>query len=1060
MLYRWKHELLELLLQIANKIQNGALDCEEKLTLAKNTLQADVSHLESGEPVRYEQDVGIYLQECEGLIRQLQVDAQILRDETYYQVEQLVLRLELLLQIANKIQNGALDCEEKLTLAKNTLQADVSHLESGEPVRYEQDVGIYLQECEGLIRQLQVDAQILRDETYYQVEQLVFRIVRLQDELVALKLESTSLYRKGHFTSSLSSSEQGGPRGPGLLTGEGRGLSAGAETLLGGALTWLRRPLTRGELVAVSSSEDEGNLRFVYELLAWVEETQIALERAEWGTDLPSVEKQLETQHAVHSTVEELQGSLQEARTHGETSSLRLHSLTSLHAFVSHATAELIWLNEKEEEELAYDWSEQNPNVTAKRDYFTDELVALKLESTSLYRKGHFTSSLSSSEQGGPRGPGLLTGEGRGLSAGAETLLGGALTWLRRPLTRGELVAVSSSEDEGNLRFVYELLAWVEETQIALERAEWGTDLPSVEKQLETQHAVHSTVEELQGSLQEARTHGETSSLRLHSLTSLHAFVSHATAELIWLNEKEEEELAYDWSEQNPNVTAKRDYFTELRAELDEKQEVMRLLQDTAEHLSLENHPAKQTVEAYSAALQTQWQWVQQLCCCVEQHIRDNTIYFQFFSDARDSESYLRSLQDSIKRKYTCERGSRLGRLEDLLQDSMDEKEQLIQYKSSVASLVGRAKTIVQLKPRNPDHTVATSIPIRAICDYRQIEDNSQRTKWKVISPTGNEAMVPSVCFSIPPPNQEGMDTVTRIEQQYQNVMTLWHQLHVNMKSVVSWNYLRKDLQNISSWTLDTVKTQSAQERQQALDHMTSHLSDFLEDSRESELFTLTERRSCEEEVRRSQEHCQGLLESMETEVKDDGLCRSYLSQLHDIRLHLEEAEQRLTRRIQAPPTAIARETEASQDSALRIAEQERMQLDLDRLHSDLGEVSQKCVSFFQQSPSSGSVPELRAELNLAVERMERVQSLSSVYLHRLKTVEVLVRSARAAESLVKKYESKLSEEEIAAFAAVFNSMVCALIDQGNSNGTTSICPAIIIHVSLTGTLRACTSCV
>lgn len=29
----------------------------------------------------------------------------------------------MLLQIANKIQNGALSCEEKLTLAKNTLQA-------------------------------------------------------------------------------------------------------------------------------------------------------------------------------------------------------------------------------------------------------------------------------------------------------------------------------------------------------------------------------------------------------------------------------------------------------------------------------------------------------------------------------------------------------------------------------------------------------------------------------------------------------------------------------------------------------------------------------------------------------------------------------------------------------------------------------------------------------------------------------------------------------------------------------------------------------------------------
>lgn len=45
-----------------------------------------------------------------------------------------------------------------------------------------------------------------------------------------------------------------------------------------------------------------------------------------------------------------------------------------------------------------------------------------------------------------------------------------------------------------------------------------------------------------------------------------------------------------------------------------------------------------------------------------------------------------------------------------------------MQYKSTVASLVGRAKTIIQLKPRNPDCPLKTSIPIKAICDYRQIE--------------------------------------------------------------------------------------------------------------------------------------------------------------------------------------------------------------------------------------------------------------------------------------------------------------------------------------------------
>lgn len=63
--------------------------------------------------------------------------------------------------------------------------------------------------------------------------------------------------------------------------------------------------------------------------------------------------------------------------------------------------------------------------------------------------------------------------------------------------------------------------------------------------------------------------------------------------------------------------------------ELEKKQDVFRSLQDTAELLSLENHPAKQTVEAYSAAVQSQLQWMRQLCLCVEQHVKENTAYFQ-----------------------------------------------------------------------------------------------------------------------------------------------------------------------------------------------------------------------------------------------------------------------------------------------------------------------------------------------------------------------------------------------------------------------------------------------
>ncbi|XP_043573701.1 microtubule-actin cross-linking factor 1 isoform X6 [Chiloscyllium plagiosum] len=757
-------------------------------------------------------------------------------------------RLELLLQIANKIQNGALNCEEKITLAKNTLQADAAHIESGQQVQYETEVLMYLEECEQIIRQLQIDVQILRDEKYYQVEQIAVRIIKLQDELMAVRLECRNLYRKGHFISSTEHLQ------PLNLTVTDLTTDAGSGTLHITSLVGFKKPVTRSELIAVSSTQDEGNLRFVYELLAWVEEVQVRLDRAEWGTDLPSVETQLDNHKTIHTAVEELESSLEEAKIYE---------------------------------------SQISPNF---KTTYVDTLSKLELQ----YLK-------------------LL----------------------------------------------------------------------------------------------------ETSRLRMKHLTSLHSFVSKVTTELIWLNEKEEEELAYDWSDNNTNISAKREYFTELKKELEQKQKVIISHQETGEHLSLENHPARQTVEAYSAALKTQWHWIKQLCCCVEQHVKDNTAYFQFLSDIKEAEQYLRNLQETIKRKYKCDRTSGLSKLEDLLQDSMDEKEQLIKYKSSIASLVGRAKTIVQLKPRNPDNAIKTTIPIKAICDYRQIEitvckndecvleDNSHRTKWKVISPTGNEAMVPSVCFTIPAPNEEAIDAGSRVEQMYQNVMALWHQLHINMKSVVSWNYLVKDIETIHSWNKETFKTLKENEHTQVMKNLQMHFEDFLEDSQESQVFSIADRLRLEEDVDNCKEQSEKLLVSVEIEEKDETLSKTYISELQNICLRLEKYQDRLIRRIQASV-----EGNAIQDSAFKMVEQENMHQELDGLKSQLNQVTKKCESFFHQSPSAASIPALHSELELVIQKMNQVHLLSSTYMDKLKTVDVMLKSSQGAEMLVKMYEMKLSEED------------------------------------------------
>ncbi|KAL8172745.1 UNVERIFIED_CONTAM: hypothetical protein K2H54_016108, partial [Gekko kuhli] len=348
-----------------------------------------------------------------------------------------------------------------------------------------------------------------------------------------------------------------------------------------------------------------------------------------------------------------------------------------------------------------------------------------------------------------------------------------------------------------------------------------------------------------------------------------------------------------------------------------------------------------------------------------------------------------------------------------------EEKEQLLQYKSTVAGLVGRSKSIVQLKPRNPDNLLKASIPIKAICDYRQIEitiykddecvlaSNSHRAKWKVISPSGNEAMVPSVCFTVPPPNKEAIDIANRIEQQYQNVLTLWHESHINMKSVVSWHYLTHEIETVRAGNVASIKTLLPGEHQQVLSNLQSRFDDFLEDSQESKVFSVADIAQLEREVNVCKEYYQELLKSAEREEHEESIYNLYISEVRNIRLCLEHCEDRLIRQIRTPL-----ERDDLHESVFRISEQEKLKKELDRLKEDLETVTDKCDEFFSQAAGSPSVPTLRSELNLVIQNMDQIYSMSSIYIEKLKTVNLVLKNTQGAESLVKLYETKLCEEE------------------------------------------------
>nr|XP_048701181.1 dystonin isoform X2 [Caretta caretta] len=818
-------------------------------------------------------------------------------------------RLEMLQQIANRVQRDILGCEDKLILARNALQSDAKRLESGLQFQNEAEIAGYILECENLLRQQVIDAQILIDGKYYQADQLVQRVAKLRDDLMALRTECSSVFSKG-------------------------------------------RTLT-------------------------TEQTKLMISGI--------------TQSLNSGFAPNLNPDLNSGMTQSLTPTLTSSSLTS--GLSSGLTSRL------------------TPAITpAYTPGFPPRLIQTCVT-------GVDTNAL-------------------------QTL---KLMQIRKPLMKSAFVDQNLTEEEVNLKFVQDLLNWVDEMQVQLDRTEWGSDLPSVESHLENQKNVHRAIEDFESSLKEAKISEiqMTAPLKLsyteklHKLESqyakllntsrnqerhldtLHNFVSRATGELIWLNEKEEEEVAYDWSERNSSISRKKEYHADLMRELDQKEEVIKSVQEIAEQLLLENHPARLTIEAYRAAMQTQWSWILQLCHCVEQHLRENAAYFEFFNDAKEAMDYLKNLKDAIQRKYSCDRSSSLHKLEDLVQESMEEKEQLLQYKSTVAGLVGKAKAIIQLKPRNPDSPLKTSIPIKAICDYRQIEitiykddecvlaSNSHRAKWKVISPSGNEAMVPSVCFTVPPPNKEAIDTANRIEQHFQNVLALWHESHINMKSVVSWRYLTNEIETVRAGNVASIKTMLPGEHQQVLSNLQSRFDDFLEDSQDSKIFSGSDIAHLEREVNICKQYYQELLKSAEREEQEESIYNLYISEVRNIRLRLESCEDRLIRQIRTPL-----ERDDLHESVFRISEQETLKKELDRLKDDLGMITDKCEEFFSQAAGSPSVPNLRSELNVIIQNMNQVYSMSSIYIEKLKTVNLVLKNTQGAEALVKLYETKLCEEE------------------------------------------------
>ncbi|XP_032775974.1 plectin isoform X16 [Strigops habroptila] len=601
---------------------------------------------------------------------------------------------------------------------------------------------------------------------------------------------------------------------------------------------------------------------------------------------------------------------------------------------------------------------------------------------------------------------------------------------------------VAAAPSEAALRYVQELRGWVQDNQRRVAGAGWGMDLPSLESLLSAHRGLHRDIHDFGAKVQRARDdeaqlppssrgayreslgkleqeYGElleSSSQRLRHLEALLGFVGAATAELLWLSQREDEEVTFDWSDRGPALPAKQEAYSGLMRELELRERRVQELQSCGEQLLREQHPARDTIESFLAALRTQWSWMLQLCCCVETHLKENGAYFQFFAEVREAERLLRELRDLMGRKLRSDRGLSAARLEDLLQHANELREQLQEVGAQLPALSRRASTIVQLKPRSPGAAVQGRPRLQAVCDYRQLQitvhkqdtctllSNAQPHKWKVLSGSG-EAEVPSVCFILPPPNPEALDAVRRLEAEHQEILELWHQLHQDLRSLRAWQCLTRDMRQIQAWSQLTFRTLPPEECRQALQSLETHYQEFLRESRDSRSFAPEERQQLQREYEACARHHDRLRRGHEKGEQDESLCQSFLSRLKELSLQLQRCESSTIHCLRLP---LDKNPQA--ECARRITEQQQIHVELEGIRKSLDSVGEEAQEVLAQAEPPGSAPVLRSELEVMLQKMEQVYSLSSIYLEKLKTINLVIHSTQGAEELLKKYEDQLKD--------------------------------------------------
>uniref|UniRef100_A0A668A329 Desmoplakin n=1 Tax=Myripristis murdjan TaxID=586833 RepID=A0A668A329_9TELE len=609
-----------------------------------------------------------------------------------------------------------------------------------------------------------------------------------------------------------------------------------------------------------------------------------------------------------------------------------------------------------------------------------------------------------------------------------------------------------------------------------IETAPWGDDSATIEQQIINHNKYHSTIQrspEVDHARDELNMRGDKPALhaleqewdslqklshsRVSQLRELQNIIEEISRGIMWVNEREEEELIFDWGDKNIDqyIPKKQESYSRLMRDLEEKEKELNKLKVKVDGLLNNNHPASDKIEAYMDTLQTQWSWLLQITKCIHIHLKENAAYSQFFKEANETYGKLQKEHENI-RSFACDKNTPLESLTELLKNLEREKERIMENKAQVQSLVNKSKAIVRLKPRNPEEKTSSTVVVQALCDFKQdqkgilkgnegiLKDNSQRSKWLVTGPGGLDMLIPSVCLLIPPPNPLSIGLANKNEQYYEAIMSIWNQLYINIKSLISWQYCVKDINYINSLTLTMLSKMRPEEYRSIIKRLETHYQEFLRSSQGSELFGEEDKQTIQGQFAGAQNHYDTLVIQLpayseynmepvkaetskttkttiiKTPAPSPVINLTLLNGLHALRRRLELVESGLTNHLH-----ISLGDNSLHECSEHLQKLHVVHQDLDSVHDEYLRLRERILKQLEGVPADSEQAKfLRSELDLINQKLADLQGLSSAYLQRLSALKALIQSLLNAEDVIKVHEARLTEKDTTSLDLRLNTYV------------------------------------